>query len=157
MTGERKTMELDRFRALMDAYGAVSERWPEEERSGAVALLAISGEATALRREAERLDAALDLVPEVAPSQALMARILSECEEPRPAARARWIDTLVEAIWPDGRIWQPLGAFATAAVLGLVLGFSQIGIGSVSTDDAFAGVDLDAFAFAAVDDGDLSL
>ena len=156
MNGEREPMELGRFRTLVDAYGSTPERWPDDERDEALALLATSAEAQVLRHEAERLDSALDQIPELAPSPALMARILAESETP-PRTKSRWFDILVETIWPGARLWQPLGAFASAAALGLLLGFSQVAGGPVGASDAFAGVDLDAFAFADVDDEDLSL
>ena len=156
MNGERKPMELGRFRMLVDAYGATPERWPDDERDGALALLATSTEAQALRHEAGRLDSALDQIPELAPSPALMARILAESETPK-RSKHRWFDMLVETVWPGARLWQPLGAFASAAALGLLLGLSQIAEGPVGANDAFTGVDLDAFAFADVDDEDLSL
>jgi hypothetical protein len=79
-------MPLDRFAALLDAYGADPARWPDAERAGAHALLDRSAEARARRDAAAALDALLDRAAAVQPSSALAARILAQA--PR-AARAK--------------------------------------------------------------------
>jgi hypothetical protein len=70
-------MTLQRLRQLFDAYGATPDRWPTEERTAAVALLASSAEARAQQAEAARLDTLLDLVPDVSPTPQLAVRILA--------------------------------------------------------------------------------
>ena len=54
-------MQLTRFAALADSYGADLAHWPEEAREPARKLLAISDDARALLREARELDAAIAL------------------------------------------------------------------------------------------------
>jgi hypothetical protein len=54
---------LERFTALLDAYGAIPARWPSGERDAALALLAGSPEARARRAAAAQLDGLLDRVP----------------------------------------------------------------------------------------------
>lgn len=69
--------ELERLRAIFDAYGGDPLRWPEDERDAALALLARSGDARRLHEDALRLDAALDLLPAAAPSPGLEDRIVA--------------------------------------------------------------------------------
>ena len=52
-------MTLRRFRALAGSFGADLQRWPEQERDAARALLRASPEAYALREGAHVLDAAI--------------------------------------------------------------------------------------------------
>jgi hypothetical protein len=81
------SMTLHRLRALLDAYGANPRCWPAAERESALALLAVSAEARALRADAARLDAMLDLVPAPAPSAELRAHALVGAP---PVRRGRW-------------------------------------------------------------------
>lgn len=98
-----ESMGLDRLAELLDAYGARSERWPSDERAGALALLAGSAQARALRDCAARLDALLDRLPVAVPSPGLAARVVRAARPPR-------------APWPA--VW---GAAALAAAAGLAL------------------------------------
>ena len=59
-------MKLERFAAIIAAYGGAQARWPESERDAAAALLAASPEARAALAEAQRLDRLLDQVPKPA-------------------------------------------------------------------------------------------
>jgi hypothetical protein len=113
MSGER--MHLDRFRSLVDAYGANQARWPEAERAAAVTLAQGSAEAQALLRDAARLDEVLDLAPSVAPSTALLGAVLA-----RQQGATGWWRALLGAM----PIWQPAAALVLAAILGLGLGSS---------------------------------
>ena len=85
----RSPMTPDRLRVLLDAYGARPERWPADEREAAVALLATSPEAAALRDAAARLDAALDLLPAPQPSAQLIAGVLAHAPGARRRQRVR--------------------------------------------------------------------
>lgn len=71
---EPTEMEIKRFRALIESYGAAPERWPEGEQEAALALLEKS-DAQALLRDAAPLDSALDLVEAPEPSEALSMRV----------------------------------------------------------------------------------
>ena len=67
-------------------------------------------------------DAGLDRVlamaaPLPAMPPALARRILAQFD--RVQARGRWLRRLVDAVWPDGPVWQPVGAFAVALLIGL--------------------------------------
>lgn len=118
-TGKR--VDLERFAAIVDAYGADADAWPAEERAGALALLEVSAKAVELRAEAARLDGFLDELPELAPSVALSERILEEAPAPARGWTERWAQ-VVDAVWPFGPSWQPVAALATAAVLGITFG-----------------------------------
>jgi hypothetical protein len=85
----RAPMSLDRFRMLLDSYGARADRWPDSERQAALALLASSQEAERLCRNAARVDAAIDLLPAEPPSSELMARVLAGAPGARPAPLTR--------------------------------------------------------------------
>lgn len=53
-------LDLDRFQAILDAYGASADRWPAEERTPAFKLLAHSADAKRIHAIARRLDSVLD-------------------------------------------------------------------------------------------------
>jgi hypothetical protein len=90
-------MTLQRLQQLLDAYGADPKRWPEEERTAALALLACSMEARARQAETERLDALLNLAPVAQPSAELISRVLAAApaQETRPkSARNRLVGVI---------------------------------------------------------------
>lgn len=64
MTNANK-MTLERFRAVLQAYGGDPKSWPEDERTAAQALLATSNEAQALVDAETDLDQALQTLPPV--------------------------------------------------------------------------------------------
>jgi len=53
-------LTLKRFEALTDSYGAEPERWPDDVRADAEALLRVSPEAQQLLAEARELDEGID-------------------------------------------------------------------------------------------------
>ena len=126
MADTEKLVTLERLQALLDAYGSAPERWPEEERAAATALIDSSSEARALVEEVAALDALLAKVLEPEVSAALISRLKSM----DPPAKPGLADSAVEdgllsrmTAWlrPKSRFaWQ--GAVATAAVLGMVAG-----------------------------------
>lgn len=118
-------LSLERFRALIAAYGARPELWPDAERAAALALRDASAEARALFDEEAVLDATLGALPEadVAPD---FLRRLNEVPLRAPQKR-RWFAL--------PRVWIPAVSWAFAAVLGLGLGFSTE---PLETDDAEA-------------------
>lgn len=70
-------MDADRFAALADAYGGQIRRWPQSEQLAAAAF-AQTAEGRAILREADGLDAVLDLYQVPAPSPGLQMRILQD-------------------------------------------------------------------------------
>jgi len=108
-------MGMDRFAALVDAYGSSPARWPDAEREAAIALMQSSPEARRLADEAGRLDRMLDM-PETAPaSRALEDRILASFAQRQPQPRP----TL--ALFAPTR-WLPAGAVACSLALGILAG-----------------------------------
>ncbi len=110
-------MNLERFTAIVDAYGADAARWPENERAGARALLAADPRARAILSQAVELDQLLDLAPSHLPSAALTGRILASLPPPRLGWRALLADIL-----PGRNVWQPTAGLAFALVMGIGVG-----------------------------------
>jgi len=131
--------DLDRLRAIIDAYGGDPLRWPDAERGPALALLARSADARRLHADALRLDAALDLLPASAPSPGLEERIVAAAmldggargqAVVRPRAGARG------ARRARGRLRTTLLAaapMAAAAALALWLGHGRTNKATVAT------------------------
>lgn len=122
-----REITLERFAAIVDAYGASPMRWPVAERGAAEALLAASTEARALLSDARMLDGMLAVAPVEAPSAALVERLMAA--RPRaaaaPAATAKpqgFFRELIGAIWPYGSPALPTGALAASIMLGVALG-----------------------------------
>ena len=118
-----ETMNLERLRALLDRYGAASQRWPQTEREAAAALLANSTEARAMQEEAARLDRLLDSIEPPDPSPGLAAEIAGLAARPRGGPMVR-----LRAAWPPGPLLaQPvlrLAAFAAVGLFGLLVGIA---------------------------------
>jgi len=123
-----RDMDLARFRRIVEAWGASPRRWPPAERAAAEAFLAASPEAARLVEDAASLDTLLDAVPAPRPTAALAGRLLQ-----RPARRAGrgWLAEL----WPFGPVWQPVSAFAAAALFGIALGAAEPGTVFPDTGD----------------------
>src|ERR1700674_1412164 len=96
-------MVLDRFRELLDAYGAEPRRWPANERTVAAAFLADSAQARDLRAKAAAIDALLDratpLAPPIIDAEVLIGQITSKPQSQvialrpakRPSAGTFWL------------------------------------------------------------------
>lgn len=105
------TMSTERFRDLIEAYGADPRRWPEAERVEA-AKAARAPEAQALLAEARALDDLLAQAPAIQAPAALRERVLAGA----PRARRRLMGRLTPLAWLSGFGW------AAAAAAGLVFG-----------------------------------
>ncbi|NBC33135.1 MAG: hypothetical protein GVY13_10720 [Alphaproteobacteria bacterium] len=129
-------MSLDRFAALVDAYGARPERWPATERPAALALLEVSAEARARRDEAAALDALLaeSVVPAPAPAlaDAILARApaqasalaktrgrRSQPDRGLAARAALWLRQLL----PEAADWRGAAALAASLLVGVAVGY----------------------------------
>jgi anti-sigma-K factor RskA len=113
-------MTLERFRAIVAAYGANPARWPAAERRACESLVAVSVEAQALVGEALRLDAVLDALPAARPTPAIRAAILAAAHAAPPPSRLReaWRE-----IFGDLGGWRTAGAaLAASLLLGIVSG-----------------------------------
>lgn len=121
-------MNLERFAALIEAYGTDPRRWPAAERLAAQSLLAASAEAQRLVREAETFDALLAMpLPSIEPSAALRSRIMAQLPA-RPKAPG-WRGQVAEAIgllFPRGHMVPQLAALTLALAIGIGAGFANI-------------------------------
>jgi hypothetical protein len=141
-------MMIWRFRRLIAAYGADPGRWPPGRRRRAEALLAHSAQARALLAEAQALDALL-LADAKAPaderlSAAIIARATALPQERMPApARAVTLD------WSLSRLWPQAVGLAVAAVLGFVVGWTDLLPANAGADT----IDLADVLDGGIDDG----
>jgi hypothetical protein len=106
-----RPLDLGRFRALLAAYGARPELFPEAERAAALSLLAASEEARALVPAESALDEVFSRAPRAELSP-LLARKLAELpiRHPRGERRSRLLP-----------VWTAVG-WAAAAALGVLWG-----------------------------------
>lgn len=108
MTRKEEIMDRERFKHLLDAYGADFRRWPAETSAAAAAFAAENADAAAAIAEAQALDRTLDAAgAQPGPSPELAARILA-----RAPAGQRGFDR------------RALMALAACAVFGVILGYS---------------------------------
>jgi len=118
-------MMIWRFRRLIAAYGADPGRWPPGRRRRAEALLARSAKARTLLAEAQALDSLL-LADGKPPADeqlaaAVIARAMAMPQERAPApVRAFTLD------WSLSRRWPQAVGLAAAAVLGFVVGWTDL-------------------------------
>ncbi|MEN0652545.1 MULTISPECIES: hypothetical protein [Hyphobacterium] len=82
-------MNIERFKAILEAYGADPDRWPEAERDDAVAFLRSERSAQAAHDAAAELDGLLaPAAISAMPSEILTARLLRAV--PQPEFLADW-------------------------------------------------------------------
>ncbi|MEX3932371.1 hypothetical protein AB4Y32_11245 [Paraburkholderia phymatum] len=114
-------MTPERFRAIVDAYGADARHWPASERADASAWAdQHRSEADALRAEAARIDAWLASNSVEAPDAAFVERIVASAPAPAPASarkRPRWL-TLPGWRSRRGGLWWSGAAFAGVGLIG---------------------------------------
>lgn len=143
-------MALDRLQSLIDAYGADPERWPTDERAAALLLVASSAEAREYLRSAERLDALLDqapLRPVVTIDPAAMAARITRTPARQPVVRpSRGISSWLGFGWPN------LAALAAAAIVGFMIGWTDLNSTMASTTSNASRDVLDAMAPVSVMD-----
>jgi len=117
-------MMIWRFRRLIAAYGAEPSRWPPGRRPPAEALLARSEEARTLLADAQALDSllmadAMEPVDEQLAS-VIVARATATPQEGVPApGHAFTLD------WSP-RLWPHVVGLAVAAVIGFIVGWTDL-------------------------------
>lgn len=110
-------MDMARFQALLDAYGASPARWPDAERAAAEAFMAVHPPARAARRQALPFDAMLDtLTPPPLPAD-LAARIMAAVPDRQPVP-------VPVAANSNVRPWPMALALAASAAIGLWVGIA---------------------------------
>jgi len=141
-------LTIERFRALLAAYGAHPERWPDDERERAMALVASSPEAERSLAAETSFDAAVAALEPEEPSADLMRR-LNEIPARFPAehAASRRFGLLAALGW------------AMAAAFGVIWGVRSADTEAFSADTgmsaAAAGQSTDATSTAAEQDDDI--
>ena len=131
-------MTLERFKQIVEAYGAAADRWPADERDAAVAFAAQNPAAAAVLEQERLLDAALGSVGDIMPSAQLSEAILSDAAEvlgpvagPEPSSdkQTGWLDGVRGLLgdidkmdWSLKGLVQPGAVLACAALAGLVTG-----------------------------------
>ncbi|NQW10780.1 MAG: hypothetical protein HQ481_12980 [Alphaproteobacteria bacterium] len=118
MIAKTNTMTDDRVRALIEAYGADSSRWPAEERASALARIAEVDELRVALDGAHALDALLNAVPTPSPSPALRMALKDLPDQPRGSNWFGWLGAFAAP-------WQPAAGLVAAGVLGLWIGVTQ--------------------------------
>ena len=105
------SMNTDRLKEIIDAYGANHARWPDAERDAALALLATSADLQAYRDAARTLDAFLDEASVAPASVDLETAILATAPSPQTqqASVSGW------------RRWISRPAFAAAGAISCML------------------------------------
>ena len=125
-------MNIERFKALVDAYGASPARWPADERAAALSFAETAAEARRLLHGEAALDRLLDAADTLPATRALEDRILAAFPQRPPRTSRRWLAALPEH-------WMPGAAIACSLALGLLVGAALpglIGIGETGVDPA---------------------
>jgi hypothetical protein len=141
-------VELGRFRTILNAYGATPERWPAEERDGALALTRTSVTAARALADARTFDETLkastvsDLALDPNHFVILQARIVSAAQPMMQSWLGRWLGI---SLTPR-QLWPSVAGLAMASILGFAVGLGGI-LQTESNRDAddglvFSSVDL---------------
>ena len=131
------TMTDARLIALIEAWGADANAFPETERAAAKALLADAPDRFSSELQAARdVDSLLGGMPAVVPSAALTAALMDAASKARPQRRS-WLAAIPR--------WPTAGALASLAI-GLAIGLGTAQSGTTgSTEDA-----VDTLVYAAL-------
>src|SRR5262245_55245265 len=127
-------MDLKRFAAIVEAYGAWPAHWPEAERAAAEALLLESPEAQALVAAAWPVDRLLDAIPALPPTADLRAAVLAgAARRPRVSLRTRLADAWRDLTGELGGWRLAGGVLAASLVLGVLTGGLLSGLAASET------------------------
>ena len=167
--GQEDDMNLDRFKQILDSYGANPDRWPSDERAAAEDLLGRSAEARDLVAEYAALDSILDVLPAGEVSQSLKEAVLASAATELSAAAIKDAnvlsgDNVAQGFWSrlglgtrglladlDSLQWSGSTLFKSAPALGCAaaLGFLVAIYGPVAVDDVAFTSSEDAILVAA--------
>jgi hypothetical protein len=112
-------MSAERLQDLADRHGPELSHWPRAEASAARLLLAISPEARAILARADRLDSILSTARGHSMAVNLRERLLAA------APVGGWRE-LLASLWPFGPVWRPAAALFGLALVGVILGSSEM-------------------------------
>ena len=112
-------MNIDRFKILLDGYGADPARWPAAERAAGEAFARTTPEAASLIAAARALDRTLACVPAAAPALDPVAVAAAASAAPQRRARQPRRPGFGFAFaWPN------FAGLAAAMVVGFVVGWN---------------------------------
>lgn len=129
---EKLTAELERFKAVVETYGAREEAWPTADLPMMQRLLETSDVARSLLRQEAKFDLLLQREagrPQA--SAALLGRALKSAEEINQGS-------FLKLLWPFGSFWQPAAGMLAAACLGILLGFTTPDILATPDEDGLS-------------------
>lgn len=144
-------MNVQRVLDLIHAYGADMNAFPEDERDAARALVETTPALFAEALDAARLlDDALLQVPDVTPSDELMARLIASAPKSQPE-RIDILGRLRDMLLPQGSRWPMAAGLASLAIGALVgLNLPNVGTGgydSTQGDVIYAALGLTEYTF----------
>ena len=162
-----KRMTLERFKQIVEAYGAAPERWPVGERDAAIVFVSQTPAAAEILEQERLLDAALGTVENIIPSAQLSETILSDAanvlrpvgtEELSAGQQPGWLNGIRRLLtdidrmdWSLKGLMQPGAVLACAALAGLVTGAYLPGDAVSETLYAFEDEDILNVAFGQAD------
>ncbi|MBA4693837.1 MAG: hypothetical protein H2070_04125 [Congregibacter sp.] len=112
-------LSLERAKDILDAYGAIPDRWPEAEREAMLMLLTQSTDLRAQRNTAASLDSLLDLwdaQPQLHPFS------LPESLPPQASPERQWWLSFIDDLLSPLVGWQRLAFAATPIMIGFFWG-----------------------------------
>jgi hypothetical protein len=119
-------VELGRFRAILNAYGAAPERWPEDERMDALALTRASVAAARELADARKLDNVLSAAAtsafEIDRLAVLQHRIVSAAHPMMQSWTWRWFGFNLTPM----QLWPSVAGLALATILGFAVGINGV-------------------------------
>lgn len=111
--------DLDRFKTVVETYGAREDAWPAADLPAMQRLLETSDVARSLLRQETKFDLLLqEQSRPIVASSDLLGRVLANAEDINQGSFLR-------SLWPFGSIWQPAAGIAVAACIGILLGFTS--------------------------------
>ena len=112
-------LSLERAKDILDAYGAIPDRWPEAEREAMLMLLTQSTDLRVQRNTAASLDSLLDLwdaQPQLHPFS------LPESLPPQASPERQWWLSFIDDLLSPLVGWQRLAFAATPIMIGFFWG-----------------------------------
>ena len=136
-----RTMNVEEFSALVDAWGGHPDRWPNDRRDAAEALLQESGEAQALLVDAKALDAMLASTADVPVDDALVQSLMAIPATEKQERRAKPAQKKSGGLSLSFRFLFPrlAGVAVSAALIGFVMGTANV----VPVDSVFETASVD--------------
>ncbi len=121
-------MTPDRFRELIDAYGAEPGRWPANERAAALAFANADVRARAMLGEAKGLDtliSGMQIKPPVIDTARIVAAAARLAQEPDTSNVVAFAS--MRRLTRPVMVWARGAALAAATVCGFIIGMSDQG------------------------------